>query len=120
MFVLFNIDTIFALQLRDKQLKTKIMDRVTYYHGSSVLTDSDYMLLPPVVTGVIQEKGRRKNLNKVFFTKDKGTANIYAGRSFNVNGGVRRIFRVIPMGVITKINDLTFCCEWAFIEEINN
>ena len=50
---------------------------------------------------------------------DKGTANIYAGRSFNQNGGTKKIFRVIPIGEIHKINDLTFCANAAFIELIN-
>lgn len=77
------------------------------------------MLMPPNVTGVIQERGRKKNLDKVFFTKDLGTAKIYAGRSKNVNGGNPKIYRVIPMGEVTKINDLTYMADWAFIEEIN-
>lgn len=89
-----------------------------YYHGSATL-QSQYKLMPPSVTGVIQEVGRKKNLDKVFFTPDFGTANIYAGRSKNVNGGEAKIYRVIPMGEVTKINDLTYMCDWAFIEEIN-
>lgn len=77
------------------------------------------MLMPPNTTGIIQERGRKKNLDKVFFTKDLGTAKIYAGRSKNVNGGIPKIYRVIPMGEVTKINDLTYMADWAFIEEIN-
>lgn len=89
-----------------------------FYHGTSTIKESEYRLLPPDVTGIIQEKGRKKNLNKVFFTPDLGTANIYAGRSKNSNGGEKHIFRVIPMGHIEKINELTYCSEWAFIELI--
>lgn len=92
---------------------------IIFYHGTSTIKENDFMLLPPNNTGIIQEKGRLKNLDKVFFTPDMGTANIYAGRSFNQNGGVKKIFRVIPMGDITKINDLTYCCDWAFIEPVN-
>ena len=92
---------------------------VVFFHGSSTISDSDFMLLPPNNTGIIQEKGRKKNLDKVFFTMDKGTANIYAGRSLNQNGGIKKIFRVIPIGEIYKINDLTFCANAAFIELIN-
>jgi len=91
---------------------------MTFYHGSSTL-GNQHMLLPPVVTGVLQERGRKKNLNMVFFTPDIGTANIYAGRSKNVNGGIAKIYRVIPMGKVTKINELTYMCEWAFVEPIN-
>ncbi len=92
---------------------------MTFYHGTSTIKKEDYLLLPPSETGIIQEVGRKKNLNKVFFTPDLGTANIYAGRSMNVNGGSKAIFRVIPMGEVTRINDLTYYCEWAFIEYIN-
>jgi hypothetical protein len=91
---------------------------MVFFHGSSVIREEEHMLLPPNVTGVIQEKTRKKNLDKVFFTPDIGTARIYAGRSANVNGGVKRVFRVIPMGTIIKINDLTYCSEWGFIEFI--
>lgn len=83
-----------------------------------MIKETEYRLMPPTVTGIIQEKGRKKNLDKVFFTPDIGTANIYGGRSKNVNGGVKRIFRVIPMGKIHKINELTYYSEWAFIEFI--
>lgn len=89
-----------------------------YYHGSTTL-EGQHMLLPPNATGIIQERGRKKNLDKVFFTPDIGTARIYAGRSKNVNGGNTAIYRVIPMGVITKINELTYMADWAFIEPIN-
>ena len=89
-----------------------------FYHGSSTIEKGEHKLLPPIITGILQEKSRKKNLNKVFFTPDIKTANIYAGRSKNQNGGTKRIFRVIPMSEITRINDLTYCSEWAFIEEI--
>jgi len=89
-----------------------------FYHGTSTISSDEYRLLPPKSTGILQEKGRRKNLDKVFFTPDFGTAKIYAGRSMNRNGGQKRIFRVIPMGKVEKINDITYYCDWAFIEEI--
>lgn len=94
------------------------MEPIQFYHGSSTIKDEDYKLLPPIATGIIQEAGRVKNLDKVFFTPDIGTAKIYAGRSKNRNGGNKKVFRVIPMGKIEKINDLTFCSDWAFIELI--
>lgn len=90
----------------------------TFYHGSSTISSDDNFLIPPNKTGIIQERGRLKNLDKVFFTMDEGTANIYAGRSLNQNGGVKRIFRVIPIGDIYKINDLTYCADSAYIEII--
>ena len=52
-----------------------------YYHGTSTELLIEHKLLPPDITGKIQEVGRKKNTNKVFFTKDKNSAKIYAGRS---------------------------------------
>lgn len=89
-----------------------------WYHGSSTIDKYETKLLPPNVTGVKQELSRKKNLDKVFFTPDLGTAKIYAGRSYNVNGGTKRIFRVYPMGDIEKLNELTYFCDWAFIEHL--
>ena len=60
-----------------------------YYHGTSTEADISYKLLPPSVTGVIQEAGRKKNLDAVFFTTDYGSAGIYAGRAVNRLGGSR-------------------------------
>lgn len=103
----------------------KLIDRYdlpqdyVFYHGSSTIDEDCCYLECPKKTGIIQEKGRLKNLDKVFFTMDKGTANIYAGRSYNSNGGVKRLFRVIPIGNIYKINDLTYCADSAYIEVID-
>lgn len=81
-------------------------------------------MLPPVVTGKLQEKGRKKNLDKVFFTADKGLAKIYAGRAKNVFGGNPVIYRVIPMGeeveIINNAKGATvYMTEWAFLEKVN-
>ena len=101
---------------RNPERGLKQIKPMTFYHGTSTISESEYRLLPPSISGIIQEKGRLKNLNMVFFTPDLGTAKIYAGRSMNQNGGTKRIFRVIPMSEIIKINELTYCCEFAFIE----
>jgi hypothetical protein len=94
-----------------------------YYHGTSTALNLDYKLLPPSETGVIQEKGRKKNLNKIFFTKDIGSANIYAGRAVQRFGGEPIIYRVIPMGEITKVQGLpgttVYMSDGAFMEEVN-
>ena len=87
-----------------------------YYHGTSI--DLGHKLLSPSITGVIQEVGRKKNLNKVFFTDNKGLAKIYSGRSKNVNGGIKRLYRVIPMAEVTCLSKGVYFCDWAFVEEI--
>ena len=99
-----------------------------FYHGSSdiVLPEKKFaspIILPPEVTTVISEKGRKKNLNMVFFTTDLKSAKIYAGRAVNRFGGKPVIYRAIPMGKIEKIHDekgtSVYMSSWAFYEPFN-
>ena len=97
-----------------------------YYHGSSsvVLTDGTFKLLPPCVTGVLSEKGRKTHLDKVFFTKDLGSARIYAGSARQIFGDRPVLFRVIPMGRVECLNDSpgtsVYMTDWAFVEPLDN
>lgn len=74
------------------------------YHGTSS-PDLSREVLPPDATQVISEKGRNKNLNKVFFTKDYKSADIYAKRAARSYGGNPRVLKVIPMGEVTIVNE---------------
>lgn len=74
------------------------------YHGTSS-TKITNEILPSTTTNVIQEKTRQKNLDKVFFSPSEKSANIYAGRAYNVYGGVKKVFKVIPIGTVEIIND---------------
>jgi hypothetical protein len=56
------------------------------YHGTSSTTLSREVL-PPNVTQVISERGRKKNLNQVFLTRDYKSASIYAQRAMSSMGG---------------------------------
>lgn len=78
-----------------------------YYHGTTDILDIKDKLLPPKETEKVQEKGRKKNLDKVFFTKDLGSARIYAGRAANRFGGNPIIFVVEPEGEIEELNTST-------------
>jgi hypothetical protein len=77
-----------------------------FYHGTSTILglEPGMTLLPPDQTEKISEKGRKKNLDKVFFTKDIGSAKIYAGRAVNQFGGKPTIFSIEPVGEIELIN----------------
>lgn len=77
-----------------------------FYHGTSTILglEPGMTLLPPDQTEKISEKGRKKNLDKVFFTKDLGSAKIYAGRAVNQFGGKPTIFSIEPVGEIELIN----------------
>lgn len=41
-------------------------DHVVFYHGSSTSCGITDMICPPVDTNVVSEKGRNKNLDRVF------------------------------------------------------
>lgn len=93
-----------------------------FYHGTSSNCNISNMLIPPVDSKFLSEEGRNKNLDKVFFTKDKGLAKVYAGRTCNRVGGSKKLYRVIPMGDVVVLSDKlgasVYYCDWAFVEEI--
>lgn len=95
---------------------------VAYYHGSSTVCGISNLLCPPESTGVISESGRNKNLDRVFFTKDKGLARIYAGRASRSLGGEPVIFRVVCPVDVVVMNDTpgasVLHAAWAFVEAL--
>ena len=64
-----NLDTFFSTEPK------------VFYHGSCTAAGIENLLLPPEVSNTISERGRNKNLDRVFFTEDLGLAKIYAGRA---------------------------------------
>ncbi len=95
----------------------------TYYHGSCSAAGIESMLLPPECSGVLSEQGRKKNLDRVFFTADKGLAEIYAGRAARSVGGEPVLYRVVaPVDTVCMRDDKgasVYHAAWAFVEEIN-
>lgn len=94
----------------------------TFYHGSCSSAGIKNKLLPPEITNVISEKGRNKNLNRVFFTEDLNLAKIYAGRASKSIGGDPVLFRVVmPIDVVcmdsTKGTTI-YHAEYAFCERL--
>lgn len=97
-------------------------DYVEFYHGSCTLGLKGNMLLPPEMTDTISEKGRKKNLDRVFFTKDIGLARIYSGRAARSIGGEPTLYRVICPVDLICMNDAggssVYHASWAFVEQI--
>lgn len=94
----------------------------TFYHGSTTLAGIENILLPPKSTNVLSEKGRNKNLDRIFFTEDIGLAKIYAGRAAKSIGGEPVLYRVVmPVDVIC-LSDVpgasVYHAEWAYCERI--
>jgi len=76
-----------------------------FYHGTNKDFGAGDYVEPPSITDNISEKGRKKNLDKVFFTLDKGSARIYAGRAVQSAGtGSPQIYTVQPMGDVEWVN----------------
>ena len=98
------------------------VEMVEFFHGSSSSANIENMICPPAETGVISEVGRKKNLGRVFFTKDKGLAKIYAGRACRSYGGEPKLYRVVcPVDVVClddRKGASVYHADWAFVEEI--
>ena len=97
-------------------------DYAEFYHGSCTLGLKGDMLLPPEMTDTISEKGRKKNLDRVFFTKDRGLAKVYARRAARSIGGEPTLFRVIaPVDTVFMSETpgaTVYHAAWAFVEQI--
>ncbi|MFA6851349.1 MAG: hypothetical protein WCS30_13485 [Selenomonadaceae bacterium] len=95
---------------------------VEFYHGSCTVAGIESMLLPPVDSNVISEKGRNKNLDRVFFTADIGLARIYAGRAARSIGGEPVLYRVVCPVDVVCMNDTkgasVYHANWAFCEKL--
>lgn len=100
----------------------KHLEDTVYYHGSSSALDITDRLLPPNESNKLSEVGRNKNLDKVFFTKDKKSALIYAAKAVKQFGGEPVLFRVYPVGDIEVLNSnagtTVFMAPWAYVEKI--
>lgn len=58
-----------------------------FYHGTTTACGITNALLPPTRTGHCTELGRVNNLDRVFFTRDIGYAEIYAKKAVKRFGG---------------------------------
>lgn len=70
----------------------------TFYHGTSSALGITTTLLPPVKSARLAELGRKRNLDKVFFTRDRRSANIYARKAVKRFGGKPVVLRIEPLG----------------------
>ena len=76
-----------------------------FYHGTSSALGISDILLPPEQSERLAEVGRKKNLNKVFFTRDYKSAEIYAKKAVKQFGGEPIVFTIVPKGEITVVQD---------------
>lgn len=70
---------------------------MTFYHGTSSNSGVSKKLLPPCKHSFgVNELGRVKHENKVFFTTVKGYAEVYARRCCKRAGGEPIVYEVFP------------------------
>lgn len=74
-----------------------------FFHGTSSVLGITDILLPPTKTTLLAELGRKKNLDKVFFTLDFNSAGIYADKAVKRFGGKPIVLRVLPNGKIVVV-----------------
>lgn len=70
---------------------------MTYYHGTTSELNIADVLLPPKLSGRLTELGRLRNLDKVFFTCDIHSAEIYAKKAVKRYGGQPVVLIVQPL-----------------------
>ena len=90
------------------------------YHGTTTANNITHIIAPPCDTNQLSEKGRKKNLDRVFFTADLGLAKIYAGRAARSIGGDPVVLRVVsPVDVVCLRDDKgasVYHAAWSFCE----
>jgi DNA/RNA tunnel of bacterial DNA dependent RNA polymerase. len=95
-----------------------------YYHGTSSNLGIGDTLLPPNSTDKISELGRKKNLDKVFFTRDYKSAEIYAKKAVKRFGGDPVVFLIKPIGDLSVVQDMpgttVFMADTAEILDVYN
>lgn len=96
--------------------------RDIFYHGSTQELDIGDYILPPSETDTISEKGRKKNLNKIFFTKDYKSAWIYAYRAQRSIGGNPVVYEIEPIGEIDIINSnpgtTVYSADYGIVQDV--
>lgn len=96
-----------------------------FYHGTSSLTPIQDKLLPPDQHSFgINEKGRTKHAQKVFFTTVKGYAEKYARTCCKRVGGKPIVYEVLPINpkLMTKVDgcDVWYDSEALIYEKLEN
>lgn len=94
-----------------------------FYHGTSSLADIGDKILPPDQHSFgINEQGRTKHAQKVFFTTVKGYAEAYARTACKRVGGTPIVYEVLPANpkLMVKVKgcDVYFDSEALIYEKI--
>jgi hypothetical protein len=87
------------------------------FHGTTDAIQINDKILPSVETGYLRESFRHKNLDVVFLTVSKASAEYYAKKAVKQYGGNPVIYNATPEGFIER-NGTEIICDWATINGI--
>ena len=87
------------------------------FHGTTDAIQISDKILPYTETGCLRESFRRKNLDVVFLTVSKASAEYYAKKATHQYGGNPIIYNATPEGVICQ-SGTEIICDWATINGI--
>lgn len=87
------------------------------FHGTTDAIPIKDRVLPSTETGYLRESFRHKNLDVVFLTVSKASAEYYAKKAVKQYGGNPVIYNATPEGVIEQ-NGNEIICDWAIINSI--
>ena len=87
------------------------------FHGTTNAMQIKDRLLPSSETGYLREPFRHKNLDVVFLTVSKASAEYYAKKAVKQYGGNPVIYNAAPEGFIER-KGTEIICDWATINGI--
>lgn len=88
------------------------------FHGTSdVIQINNRKLLPTIETNVLREDFRKKDLDVVFLTVSKKSAEYYAKKAVEQFGGNPVVYNATPEGFVYQ-NGTEIICDWATIDSI--
>jgi len=87
------------------------------FHGTTDAIQIKDRIMPSIETGYLRELFRNKNLDVVFLTMSKASAEYYAKKAVKQYGGNPIIYNVTPEGFIEQ-NATEIICDWAIINGI--
>lgn len=88
------------------------------FHGTTDAIQIKSRLLPSIETGYLRESFRHKNLDVVFLTISKKSAEHYAKKAVKRYGGNPIIYKATPNGFIEQTGT-EIICDWATINGID-
>lgn len=94
----------------------QMINRNTFYHGTSSAVGVNNVILPPDTTGVLRESFRTSMRGVVFLTTSKLSAIKYAQKACELFGGKPVVYEAKPDPLsISHRMDNEYICDYALV-----